>query len=160
MLHGAKIHRVMQMQLPFFPSDTKLINATLGFKCKDDDMVYYLHNGSPIFCHDKSDLNSYRYILGNLVEMNLCSCGELSKALGIPIRTVQRYAKTFREKGSDWFFHREEKRGSCHKLDEQAMERIQQMLDEFIPVAQIARELKVTEGAIRYHIRTGKLKKK
>lgn len=149
----------MQMQLPLFPSNTKLINSTLGVVLKDDDMVYYLHNGSPIFCHEEADLKSYRYILGNLVEMNLCNCGQLSKALGIPIRTVQRYAKTFREKGSDWYFHREEKRGSCHKINEQAMDEAQQMLDEFISVAQIARKLGVTEGAIRYHQRTGKLKK-
>ena len=93
----------MQMQLPFFSTDTKLINSTLGFVSEADNMVYYLYNGPPTFCHEEVDLNSYRYILGNLVEMNLCSCGELSKALAIPIRTVQRYAKKFREKGSDWF---------------------------------------------------------
>jgi|SRR5690625_3890721 len=148
----------MQMQLPFFPEHTKLINATLGVR-KDGDMIYYLHNGSPILCHEENNLNKYRFILGNLVEMRLCSCGELSKALGVPIRSVQRYAKTFREKGSDWFFHREEKRGQCHKLDAQMMEKAQQMLDEFIPTTQIARELGVTEGAIRYHLRTGRLKK-
>lgn len=149
----------MQTQLPFFPSDTKLINSTLGVR-KVDDMVYYLHNGSPIFCHAESDLRSYRYILGNVVEMRLCKCGELSKALGIPVRTVQRYAKTFREKGSDWYFHREEKRGGYNKLDEQSMDKAQQLLDQFIPVAQVARDLGVTEGAIRYHQRTGRLKKK
>lgn len=155
-----KNHIDMQMQLPLFPSDTKLINSTLGVVRKEDSMVFYLHNGSPIFCHDEADLNNYRYILGNLVEMNLCSCGELSKALGIPIRTVQRYAKAYREKGPDWFFHREEKRGTCFKLDEQGMNKAQNLLDQFIPVAKIARELEVTEGAIRYHLRTGKLKKK
>ena len=45
------------MQLPIFPGTTKLINAQVGFFEKDE-FVYYLHNGSPIFCHTKNDLNN------------------------------------------------------------------------------------------------------
>ena len=52
------------MQLPLFPRDTRLVNATLGIRL-DTGMVYYLHNGSPIFCHDESDINHYRFICGN-----------------------------------------------------------------------------------------------
>jgi hypothetical protein len=51
----------MQMQMPFFPSTTKLVNANLGFY-ELDDFVYYLHNGSPIYCHPKESVSSYRYI--------------------------------------------------------------------------------------------------
>lgn len=149
----------MQMQLPFFPENTKLINATLGFR-KQDDMIFYLHNGSPIFCHLETDMKSYRMILGNMVEMGLCSNSELSKALNVPYRTVQRYSKTFREKGSEWYFHREEQRGNNHKLRDEAMDKAQQMLDDHIPVTRIAKALEVTEGAIRHHIRSGRLKKK
>lgn len=147
------------MQLPIFPKDTKLINATLGVH-KEDDMVIYLHNGSPIFCHEKTDHNNYRYILGNLIDMNLCSSRELSDALGIPIRNVQRYVKTLREKGSEWFFHRKEKRGGGHKLDQDALDKAQKLLDECTPVARVGRELGVSEGAIRYHVNAGRLKKK
>lgn len=149
----------MQMQFPFFPEHTKLINATLGLK-KEDNIVYYLHNGSPIFCHEENDTKSYRYILGNMVVMGLCSCSELSKTLKIPYRSVQRYAKTYRDKGSDWYFHHEEKRGNNHKLRDDVMEKAQQMLDENTPVNRIAREIGVTEGAIRHHVRSGRLKKK
>src|SRR5690625_139942 len=138
----------MQMQLPFFPDNTKLITPTLGFRM-DGDMVYYLHNGSPIFCHDQKDLRRYRYILGNLVEMRLCSAGELSKALGVPIRSVQRYAKTFRDKGADWYFHDKPKGGNSATKRDEAMENIQQMLDKSIPVTRIAKQIGVTEGAIR-----------
>ena len=35
-----------------FPEHTKYINATLGLFSRDD-YVYYLHNGSPIYCHEK-----------------------------------------------------------------------------------------------------------
>lgn len=149
----------MQMQLPIFPQSTKLVNASVGFFEKDD-FVYYLHNGSPIYCHQKNDLNSYRYITANLVVTNLCSPSELARALAVNPRNIQRYAKSLREKGADWFFQRVEKRGDAHKLTCEKLDQAQQRIEDGIPVAKTARELGVTEGALRYHLRIGTLKKK
>lgn len=149
----------MQMQLPIFPRSTKLINNSLGFR-KQDDMVYYLHNGSPIFCHSENDLNNYRYILANLVENRLCTARELSEALGINKRNVERYLATLRNKGSAWFFNRQEKRGDCYKLNKEMLQEAQYLIDEFYTVADTARLLGVTEGALRYHMKKGRIKKK
>ena len=65
----------MQMQLPIFPNNTKLINAFVGVFEKDD-FVYYLHNGTPIFIQEKNDLNNFRYITANLVATGLCSASK------------------------------------------------------------------------------------
>jgi hypothetical protein len=83
----------MQMQLPLFPNSTNLINFCVGFFEKEG-FVYYLHNGSPIYCHEKNDLNSYRYIMANLIVTKLCTPSELANALGVSNRNIQRYAKT------------------------------------------------------------------
>lgn len=146
------------MQLPIFPQSTTLVNGNVGFFEKDD-FVYYLHNGSPIYCHATNDVNSYRYITANLVVTKLCRPGELAAALGVNNRNIQRYAKALREKGSDWFFHREAKRGDAHKLTAQKLQQAQQMLDDSCAVAEAARRVGVTEGALRYHFRKGRLKK-
>lgn len=157
-MSGKSKFEPMQMQLPLFPQSVKLINATVGVFQKED-MVYYLHNGSPVFCHHRDDLNNFRYILAQLVVNGLCKCHEIGKALAISDRNVQRYAKTLREKGSDWFFNRVEHRGECYKLNAASMEKAQRLLDAYWPAAQIARELNVSEGALRYHITKGTLKK-
>lgn len=149
----------MQMQLPIFPSTTKLINSSVGFFEKDD-IVYYLHNGSPIYCHSIQDINSYRYITANLIVAGLCTPSELSKALGVSGRNMQRYAKTLREKGTNWFFGREEKRGDAHKLTTEMLQKAQNLINEFYSVVEIAKVLGVTEGALRYHIKKGNIKKK
>jgi DNA-binding CsgD family transcriptional regulator len=148
----------MQMQLPLFPTEVKLINNTVGFFEKGEQ-VYYLHNGSPIYCHNKSDLNNYRYITANLVETGLCQPSEIARALGVSARNIQRYAKSLREKGASWFFNRQDNRGQCYKLKEDILESVQDQINENIPISQIALQYDVTEGAIRYHVRTGKLKK-
>lgn len=149
----------MQMQLPIFPEDTKLVNACLGFR-KSEDYVYYLHNGSPIFCHQENDMNSYRYITANLVDNGLCKCSELADALGVNRRNIERYVKSLREKGSGWFLKREEKRGQAHKVTGDMKERAEKLINEFYSVSDVARMLGVTEGALRYHIKQGNIKKK
>jgi hypothetical protein len=93
----------MQTQLPFFPSETKLINPTLGLR-EQEGYVYYLHNGNPIYCHSKADRNGYRFISGNLICNQLCSIRELSEALGENRKNIERYAQRFREKGAGDFF--------------------------------------------------------
>ena len=149
----------MQMQLPLFPVTTKLINNTLGIFMKDD-IVYYLHNGSPIYCHSKADTNSYRYITANLVNTGLCKPSEIAKTLGVNNRNIQRYSKTLKEKGTDWFFNRKDERGQCYKMTEELLEDAQELLDKYYSIADIARLIGVSEGSVRYHIRGGKIKKK
>ncbi|MCK9327818.1 MAG: hypothetical protein M0P69_20145 [Bacteroidales bacterium] len=149
----------MQTQLPFFPESTRLINLTLGVR-EQEGYIYYLHNGNPIYCHAKQDINSYRFILGNLVVNNLCTIGELSKTLGIARRNIERYAKTYREKGAEYFFARKETRGRCYKITEELIPELQQRLDESWSYYRIAKEYEISESAVRYHINKGTLKKK
>ena len=147
------------MQLPIFPQTTKLIHSNVGLFVRDD-FVFYLHNGSPIYCHEKNDLNSYRFIIANLVVTGLCSPIDLARALGVSNRNMQRYAKTLREKGTDWFFNKEEKRGDAHKLTDEMLGEAQKLISKFYSVCDVAKLLGVTEGALRYHIKKGTIKKK
>jgi hypothetical protein len=73
---------------------------------------------------------------------------------------MQRYAKALREKGSDWFFNRTENRGQCHKLNAGALKQAEELIGKFYTVKDTARLLGVTEGALRYHIKKGNIKKK
>ena len=146
------------MQLPIFPENTKMINSSVGFFAKDD-FVFYLHNGSPVYCHSKDDLNTYRYIMANLTTTGLCTIAELSRALGVQVKNIQRYKKALEEKGTSWFFNREDDRGQCHKMKEEKLQAAQNLLNEGYSQKGTAKQLGVSEGAIRYHLRRETLKK-
>jgi biotin operon repressor len=146
----------MQLQLPFFPENTKLINQTLGFR-KQDGFVYYLHNGNPIYCHSEDDRNGYRFILGNLVENHLCTISELSASLGEHRKNIERYAKAFREEGASHFFSRKETRGQCYKITDDVLSKIQSQLDAGYSQYRIAKDLSISSSAISYHIKKGRL---
>ena len=72
----------MQMQLPLFPSATKLLSDSWGVFEKDD-FVYYLHNGSPVHIHHKDDIKTYRYVTATLIVNHSCSAKMLSEVFGV-----------------------------------------------------------------------------
>jgi len=146
----------MQLQLPFFPEGTKPVNSTLGCFEKDG-YVYYLHNGSPVYCHRNDDRNSYRFILGNLVCNKLCTVTELHQALGEARKNIERYARTFREKGAEHFFSRRETRGQCYKMTKELLSNIQEDLDAGCSQYSLSKKYDISEAAIRYHIKNGNL---
>jgi biotin operon repressor len=149
----------MQQILPIFPDATKMINYQVGFK-QIDDFVHYFVNGMPVYCHEKEDKNGYRFVLATLVNHNFCSIKEISEALGVPRKNVERYAKALREKGMAHFFNRKETRGQCYKLTPEKIRDAQEFLDEGYSQQGTAKTIGVSESAIRYHIKSGRLKKK
>jgi hypothetical protein len=148
----------MQKQLPFFPTGTKLINDSVGFR-EQDGTVYYLHNGNPIYCHSKDDRNGYRFALASLVTHRLCLISELCVALGEGRKNIERYAKAYRDNGASWFFKRKETRGQCYRMTEGKLSAIQSELDQDLSIYRIALNHEVSESAVSYHIKKGTLKK-
>lgn len=149
----------MQQILPIFPENIKMVNYQVGFK-QMEDFVHYFVNGMPVYCHEKDDKNGYRFVLATLVNNKFCSIRELSEALGVNKKNIERYSKDLREKGMAHFFNRKETRGRCHKFTPGKIEDAQKLLDQEYSQQGTAKAIGVSESAIRYHIKAGTLKKK
>ncbi len=148
----------MQMQLPIFPENTKLLSDTWGVYLKGD-FVYYLHNGSPVHVHDKNDMNTFRYVTATLIVNHSCSATRLSNVLGVNTINFYRYAKRMRDGGADAFFKPNDSRGKCYKMTSDKIEEAQKYLDLSYSQSKTAKTIKVSESAIRYHLKKGTLKK-
>ena len=148
----------MQLLLPIFPSDTKMISRSLGVYEKDN-IVQYIANGLPIFSHGSEDLQSFRFITSNLINQGLCKSSEVSRCFGIPVENVKRYLSILRKEGEVAFFSGERRKGYCHKIRGSVLERIQKKLDKGQSVNSIAKEEDLSEGSIRYSVKQGYLKK-
>ena len=149
----------MQLQLPIFPCTTKYLSSSWGVFEKDN-FVYYLHNGSPVHIHDKNDLNTFRFICATLIVNHSCSASALSKVFGVGVRNFERYAKRFREHGTESFFNPVDSRGKCHKMTLYKINEAQGYLDLGYSQMRTAKQINVNEASIRYHIKKGTLKKK
>ena len=74
--------------------------------------------------------------------------------------SVRRWKKLLDEQGESAFFKEEARHGRPHKLLPKALIRIQGELDKGRSVNSIAKQEGLSEGAIRYAIKQGRLKKK
>jgi hypothetical protein len=148
----------MQLQLPIFPKETRLINNHLGVY-EHDGLVQYIINGMPVYCHSKEDINAFRFITSNFIHQGLCKSSEIERFFCVSEDSVYRYHKKFVEKGESGFFGDDARRGKAHKITGERRLRIQSKLDKGQSVNSIAKEEGVRESAIRYGIQQGYLKK-
>lgn len=132
-----------------------MVNYQVGFK-QLDDFVHYFVNGMPVYCHEQGDKNGYRFVLATLVNNKFFSIKELSEALGVPRKNVERYAKSLRDHGMAYFFNGKETRGQCHKFTLEKTEDAQKLLDLGYSQQGTAKAIGVSESAIRYHIKSGR----
>ncbi len=149
----------MQMKLPIYPVNTQMITTSLGVYRKDG-LVIYLHCGVPIHSHTEEDNKGFRYITSKFVLQGLCRLIDISNCFHVSYDSVKRYVKKLEEGGERVFFGKDGRRGSCYKLVPVVIERIQKQLDSGKSNSAAARNEGITEGAIRYALKKGGLKKK
>lgn len=159
MRHEQRGDTKMQLLLPIFPPAVKLITHTFGVFVRDG-IVNYLHCGVPIYSHAADDQNSFRYISSKFVLQGLCKKVEISRCFVISYDSVKRNTRLLAEQGERAFFGDDHRSGHCYKLVPTVLDRMQRQLDGGVSNNEIARLEGVTEGAIRYAIKQGKLKKK
>jgi hypothetical protein len=147
-----------QLLLPIFPHDTRMITLTLGVR-EQNDFVYYLHSGMPIFSHEKGDLKKFRYITSNFILQGLCSNQDIVDTFHVSTDSVRRWKRLLSEQGEQAFFIDETRHGWSHKLLPDVLVRIQGKLDKGQSVNSIAKEECLSEGSIRAAIKLGRLKK-
>ena len=149
----------MQMILPIFPVGTEMISDNLGVGRKDG-LVIYLHGGLPIYSHLETDHRGFRFITSKFILQGLCRKIDISTAFHVSYDSVKRYVRRLEKCGDTGFFTDDNRNGgSRYKLLPAVIERMQKALDKGISNSEIARMENVTEGAIRYALRNGVLKK-
>ncbi len=145
-----------QVQLPLFPQGTTQINAEMAFIRKGDQVVY-LNGHLPVFTHQADDLAGFRLFTTQLIVNQTASYGEISRAFGVPLRTLKRYAKRFRERGAQTFFAKAPKRKGS-RLTPERLEEVQGLLDEGLSVPEISKQTGVLNSTLHKAIDSGRLR--
>ena len=151
----------MQLQLPIFSRETKLISNCVGYYTKEG-IVQYIVNGLPVFAHGEGDLNSFRYIVSNFIDQGLCRKVEVQRAFHVSDDSINRYYKIYKEKGADGFFGEKPvaSGGKSYKVVGETVVKIQKEIDSGKSINSIAKSFGISEGTIRYNISQGYLKKR
>ena len=146
-----------QLQLPIFPAGAKEINRNMAVQCKDGRVAYF-HGQLPVFQHDEKSVKSFRLFTSQMVDGGTVKAREIAEAFGVPLATVKRYVKLYRERGAEGFFEPRPRQRSETKLSGEIKERAQQLLEEGKNVAEVGRALNVLPTTLHKAIRSQRLK--
>ena len=145
-----------QLQLPIFPAGAEQINRNIAVQCKDG-MVVYVHGHLPVYQHAEGNLKTFRYNTSQLIDSGAAKAGEIAKAFGVPLATVKRYVKVYREEKEDGFFTTRSRDRSETKLTEEIKRQAAELLESGENVAAVGRRLNVLPTTLHKAIRSVRL---
>ena len=145
-----------QVQLPMFPAGASAINSEIGFECRDERVVY-LSGHLPIYSHAVKDLVGFRFYTTQLIVEGTVTQAQVSKAFGVPLRTVKRYCRQYRERGPGSFWTKS-KRRQGHRLTAARLVEVQSLLDQGKSVSEIVELTGLLDSTLRKAIKKGRLK--
>lgn len=145
-----------QLQLPIFPAGAEAINRDIGVQCQDGSVVY-IHGHLPLYQHKATSLKEFRFYTSALIDTGAAKTAEVAKAFGVPLATVKRYLKVYREQGAEGFFQQRQRQRSETKLTDEIKQQAQQLLAEGQHVAEVGRRLNVLPTTLHKAIRSKRL---
>ena len=144
-----------QLQLPIFPPGLTPITEDLAIQ-REDGKIWYFHGLMPVFQHDEKDLRSFRMYTSQLVANGTVRQRDIVRAFGVPLATVKRYMKRYRDHGTAGFF-RTPRRRSATVLTPEVRQRAQELLGEGKSVPEVSGAIGVAGNTLHKAIRDGRL---
>src|SRR5437016_5643846 len=136
-----------QLQLPIFPAGVTEINGRIAVQ-KEGGAVCYIHGHLPVFQHAEGDVRSFRMFTSQMIVSGTVKPKEIVKTFGVPMITVKRYMKLYRDQGAKGFYEAQQRRSSASVLKGEVLEQAQLLLDEGRSVPEVAGELKVMANTL------------
>ena len=146
-----------QLQLPVFPAGVTEINTRVAVEAKDG-RVCYIHGHLPVFQHDEKDVWSFRMFTSQMIVNGTAKPKEIVQTFRVPIGTVKRYMKVYRDCGAKGFYEPKPRHSSASVLNGEVLERAQELLDEGQNVPEVGKQLNVLANTLHKAIRAGRLR--
>ena len=147
-----------QLQLPIFPVGVTEINTRVAVEAKEG-RVCYIHDHLPVFQHDEKDVWSFRMFTSQMIVNGTVKAKEVVEAFSVPMITVKRYVKVYRDHGAKGLYETKPRHSSASVLKGEVLVGAQQLLDEAHSVPEVAAELNVLANTLHKAIRAGRLRR-
>ena len=125
---------------------------------KEGDVVCYIHGHLPVFRHAVEDVRSFRMFTSQMIVGGTVKPKEIMQTFGVPMVTVKRYVKLYREHGASGFYETKPRHSSASVLKGEVAEQAQRLLDGGRSVPEVAEELGVLGNTLHKAIRAGRLR--
>jgi len=148
------------IEFPLLPEEAVTLGPRLAVIETPKELVFMNASG-PLMSCSRNDVTAKRYIGAVLMAQGLTKGEDLAPVLGVHRSTLFRNQKLYREGGLDAI---RDERGHgaprrAHKLTDEVLPIAQARLDQGGSQSAAAREVGVSETAIRHAIKTGRLRR-
>ena len=143
------------MQLPIFPDGVTHITAEIAFQ-RAAGKVYYFNGHLPVFVHEERDLATFRMFTSQLAINGDVTQAQISRTFGVPLVTVKRYVKLYRQGGVHAFFA-PQKRRTGHRLTAEVRQHAQTLLNKGLAVPEVGQRLGILANTLHKAIQDGRL---
>ena len=148
----------LQRSLAVISPDAHVVSSRLAVLIDDEELVAF-SAADPIYTCRVDDHDGMRLAAGMLSRLKLAPDTALAKALGMSRETVRRNRNLLSAGGVEAVRCQPRGPKGPHKLTETVRVRAQRGLDQGWPVRRVAREVGLTEGALRGALRQGRLRR-
>jgi transposase len=148
----------LQTRLPLLPPEAQIISRELAL-ANESGRVVLFNAAGPIFSFDEDDAESRRLAVAIVSQLNLATPKALAESLGIHRSMVSVYRKQYAESGASALRTQKSGPKAAHKLRGPKLSRAQELLDEGASNRAVARELGMSEGAVRLAMKQGRLRR-
>jgi hypothetical protein len=131
------------------------ISRDLAFE-KRDGRVTYFHGALPVFTHEESDVRTFRMITSQFCVQGVVTQAQIVRAFNVPLRTVKRYCKLFRDRGAEGFYAARVTRGPAVLVPE-VVRQAQELIDQGMDPKSAAEQLGVKPNTMQKAVRAGRL---
>ena len=145
-----------QLQLPVFPAGATEITPQIAVQ-KQDGTVFYLYGHMPVFQHAERDLRSFRMFTSQMIVTGTAKQKDVVRTFGVPLITVKRGVKLYRDRGVEGFFQPTVRKRSGRVLRGEVLNKAEALLKQGRSVPEVGRELGVLANTIHKAIRTQRL---
>ena len=145
----------MQTILPLIPAGATAITDYLSV-IKDESQWSYHIGTLPFFFHEEDALRSFKLITSQLIVAGQCSQVAISNAFGVPLISVKRAVKKFREGGVDSFFELRKGRGGS-VFTAEVLAKAQKLLTEGCSRQEVCEELGIKLDTLKKAIHSKRL---
>lgn len=145
-----------QLQLPVFPAGATEINSQIAVQ-KQDGTVFYVYGQLPVFQHAEGDLRSFRMFTSQMIVTGTARQKDIVRTFGVPLITVKRGVKLYRECGAKGFFQPRVRKGSGRVIEGEIRQKAVALLTAGQSVPEVAEELGLLQNTIHKAIRAQRL---
>jgi hypothetical protein len=118
--------------------------------------VYCFSGHLPVFVHEERDLATFRMFTSQLVINGNVTQAQISRTFRVPLVTVKRYVKLYRQGGVHAYFT-PEKRRTGHKLSAEVRQHAQTLLNKGLAVPEVGQRVGILSKTLHKAIQDGRL---